>query len=186
MRQEDIAEYLIRRDELKDEERGNQASVEEVFGIEDVLVRPSAEKKEARDDLVWQYQNTEVLYPFDALRGELGLHRSLPKSFRKKWREEGLNPRSRSIAQKMYGLMSSNPDVTFFFAVGVYHLLGREPNLITELQEFQYKTYSMSSLYTITRIPKEVSLEVFHVSGKSSTYSTVRDILVQSKYLTTD
>ena len=105
MRQEDIAELLIRTDEhLKDGDRRNKASVEEVFGIEDVLVRPSAEKKQARDDLVWQYQNTDVRYPFDALKGELGLHMSLPKSFRKKWKEELLAPRSRSIAQKMYVL----------------------------------------------------------------------------------
>ena len=157
---------------LEDENRKNYASVEEVFGIDDVLVKPSAEKKEARDDLVWQYLNAEVRYPFDALQGELGLHMSLPKSFRKKWKAEVLAPRSKSMAQKMYGLMSANPDVTYFFAVGVYHLLGREPNLRTELKEFQYKNYSMSSLYSITRIPEEVKLEVFHVSGKSRTPST--------------
>ena len=62
--------------------------------------------------------------------------------------------------------MTANPDVTYFFTVGLYHLLGRSPNLISELKDFQYKTYSMSCLYHINRIPEEVKLEVFHVSGK--------------------
>ena len=172
LRPEHVAALVERTDEhLKDEDRKNHASVEEVFGIEDVLVKPSAEKKEARNDLAWQYLNNAVRYPFDALHGELGLHMSLPKSFRKEWKAEVLAPRSRSMAQKMYGLMTANPDVTYFFAVGLYHLLGREPNLRTELKEFQYRTYSMSCLYSITRIPEEVKLEVFHVSGKSSSIS---------------
>ena len=71
------------------------------------------------------------------------------------------------MAQRMHALMSENPDVTYFFAVGVYHLLGKS-NLLTELKDFPYKHYAYSSLYTITRIPQEVKLEDFHISGKSS------------------
>ena len=145
--------------------------MEEVFGIEDVLVKPSAEKKEARDDLAWQYSNTAVRYPFDVLRGELGLHMSLPKSFRKKWKAELLAPRSKSMAAKMYGLMTQNPDVTYFFAVDLSYLLGDLPNLRTALKDIQHRTWSMSCLYDIHRIPEEVKLEVFHVSGKSSIFS---------------
>ena len=48
---------------LKDDGAKNQGSLEDVLGIEEVLVKPSAKKKEVRDELALDYLDGEIQGP---------------------------------------------------------------------------------------------------------------------------
>ena len=74
------------------------------------------------------------------------------------------------MARKIYGLMSENKEVTYFFDVGVYHLLGKD-NLLRALVDVAYEdlhNYMMG--YQNTRIPPRVKFEDFHRRGKGVRY----------------
>ena len=63
LKQEDMAELVERTDmHLKDDSK-NQGSMEDVLGIEEVLVKPSAKKKEVRDELALDYLDGEIQGP---------------------------------------------------------------------------------------------------------------------------
>ena len=53
--------------------------MEDIFGIEDVLVKPSAQKRKVRRNLALDYLDGEIHFPAEALQGELGFPHVLPR-----------------------------------------------------------------------------------------------------------
>ena len=64
---QDIVKLVERTD--KDENRRNQATIEDTVG--DVLVKPSAQKKEARQNLAVDYLDGEIRFPAEALQASM-------------------------------------------------------------------------------------------------------------------